>query len=295
MRTEHGYVKAPDTGETLLSAFLTEVRPTRRAFTAHHHNYLEIALFRRGGGTYSIGNRAYPIAPGDIFLFSTDEMHFVSDITSDIEAVTLHFAPCFIWSPGDHLFDYSYLKVFFERGDSFVNRIPGDSSLAAELAPLIQDIDNECLQGKEHYELMVKIKLLTVLLTLLRAFPSSEEKAPPVSVGVTGVSAVQAALDYINEHYTTDVTLDALAAHAGVSRSYLSALFKRLNGMTIWNYILIRRVDLAKHYLTKTDRSMMEVATDCGFNTAANFNKIFKSLTAQTPSAYRATHKITPR
>ena len=63
----------------------------------------------------------------------------------------------------------------------------------------------------------------------------------------------------------------------------------------VFIYILIKRVDLAKNYLSKTDRSMLDIAVDCGFNSTANFNKAFKKYTSQTPSQYLQTHRMAPR
>ena len=239
-----------------------------------------------------VADRAYEIKAGDIFLFSTDEVHFISEIDEEIEALVLHIEPYFIWSPGDSIFDYSFLKVFFDRDEHVGNRIPANSPLSNKLISLLNDIDTECEEAKKNYELMVKIKLLTVLVTLLRELPESKQADSSLRVSPSGFSLVQSVLSYIHEHYTEDITLDELATHSRVSRNYLSAAFRRLNGMTVWNYILIKRVDLAKNYLSKTDRSMIEIAADCGFNSTANFNKAFKKYTSQTPSQYRVTHRI---
>ena len=294
MQTNRRSIHATDTRERLFSIFVTTAAPMQRTFTAHHHTSFEIAFFRRGKGTYMVADRAYDIEAGDIFLFSTDEVHFISAIDEEIEALVLHIEPCFIWSPGDSIFDYSFLKVFFDRDRHVGNRITAHTPLAKKLALLLEDIDTECEEAKKNYELMVKIKLLTVLVTLLRELPEGAHEEPSPRVSASGFSLVQSVLSYIHEHYTENITLDALALHSGVSRNYLSGAFRRLNGMTVWNYILIKRIDLAKNYLSKTDRSMLEIAADCGFNSTANFNKAFKKYTSQTPSQYRQTHRISP-
>lgn len=294
MQTNRRSIHATDTGDRLFSIFVTTAAPMQRTFTAHHHTSFEIAYFRRGRGTYMVADRAYEIEAGDIFLFSTDEVHFISEINEEIDALVLHIEPCFIWSPGDSIFDYSFLKVFFDRDEHVGNRITSGTPLADKLALLLSDINTECEEAKKNYELMVKIKLLTVLVTLLRELPEHTQDTPSPRVSPGGFSLVQSVLSYIHEHYTEDITLDDLAAHSGVSRNYLSGAFRRLNGMTVWNYILIKRVDLAKNYLSKTDRSMLEIAADCGFNSTANFNKAFKKYTSQTPSQYRHTHRFSP-
>ena len=105
MQTNRRSIHATDTGDRLFSIFVTTAAPMQRTFTAHHHTSFEIAYFRRGRGTYMVADRAYEIEAGDIFLFSTDEVHFISEINEEIDALVLHIEPCFIWSPGDSIFD----------------------------------------------------------------------------------------------------------------------------------------------------------------------------------------------
>ncbi len=290
MKTNLCKITAPDTQETLLTVFRTEVAPLSRGFTAHHHTFFEIAYFTKGRGTYMVSDRSYPIRAGDFFLFSADEVHFISDIEEEISALVLHVAPFFIWAPGEGLFDQSFLQVFFEGKEHLGNRIAADDPLAARLSSIMNEIEEECTKKPKNHHLMIKVKLLTLLITLLRAIPEGEKKKESHLAGNSGISAVQSVLTYIGEHYTEDLTLGGLAAVAGVSRNYLSTVFRRLNGMTVWSYILIKRIDLAKSYLAKTNRPILDIAADCGFSTAANFNKAFKSLTGLSPSAYRRAH-----
>ena len=287
MKTTLCTITAPDTQETLLTVFRTEVAPTRRSFTAHHHTSFEIACFTKGRGTYMVSDRTYRFEPGDIFLFGADEVHFISDIEEEISVLVLHVAPFFIWAPGEGLFDQSFLQVFFEGKERLGNRIEAGAPLADRLTSIMNEIEEESTKKPKNHHLMIKVKLLTMLITLLRAMPEGEKPKESPRAGGSGISAVQSVLSYIGEHYTEELTLEDLAAVAGVSRNYLCTVFRRLNGMTVWSYIQIKRVDLAKSYLAKTNLPITEIAADCGFGTIANFGKAFKALTGLSPSSYR--------
>lgn len=57
--------------------------------------------------------------------------------------------------------------------------------------------------------------------------------------------------------------------------------------MTTWDYINIKRIDKAISLLSTTDETILNIATQCGFNNSANFNRIFKKITQLTPKQYR--------
>ena len=72
-----------------------------------------------------------------------------------------------------------------------------------------------------------------------------------------------------------------------MSRSYYSATFKQLNGVSVWGYITAQRIDRAQHLLESTSLPVMEISEHCGFNNIANFNRSFKKITGKTPRGYR--------
>ena len=72
-----------------------------------------------------------------------------------------------------------------------------------------------------------------------------------------------------------------------MSRTYYSTMFKMLNGVSVWTYIINQRIDRAQQLLEKSEMSVIEICEKCGFNNLSNFNKAFKKITGKTPSEYR--------
>jgi AraC-like DNA-binding protein len=58
-------------------------------------------------------------------------------------------------------------------------------------------------------------------------------------------------------------------------------------GMSLWDYICIKRIEEALTQIKTTDKNILDIALDCGFNNTVNFNKIFKKYTNLSPSAFR--------
>ena len=98
---------------------------------------------------------------------------------------------------------------------------------------------------------------------------------------------VEACKLYIAEHLHKPFTLEDAAAHTGVSPTYLSALFSRVEKVSIREYTLRQRVAAAQNMLTYTDRPIGLIAEYLCFCSQSYFTTVFKRFTGTTPLNYR--------
>mgnify|MGYP002530571492 CR=1 FL=1 len=162
-----------------------------------------------------------------------------------------------------------------------------------EIRRLLDEIEEEATARSSEYELMIKVKLLTILVLLIRDYDyvSARENYTETSK----YAQISRAMKFLDDNISEEFTLEDLAGQANLNRTYFITLFKKLNGVTPWEYITARRVELAKTYLREGRMSILQVATTCGFNNASNFNRAFKKVTGQPPSAYRASKSKSQR
>ena len=99
--------------------------------------------------------------------------------------------------------------------------------------------------------------------------------------------ALQRVTTYIDEHYIDGLSLDDVANATGISRYYVSHLFKELMNTTFVGYVNDLRLNRAAMLLLTTDSAIIEIAALSGFNNLSNFNRAFKLHFGKTPSAYR--------
>ena len=132
---------------------------------------------------------------------------------------------------------------------------------------------------------MVEILLAELTMQIVREFNCLDGGAT-VS-GKSRVQAIDDTLDYIQASIKKNFTLDELAKVANMSPKHYGAVFKEINGITPWEYITSKKMELAKNLLADKSKSIMEVAYECGYANIANFNRAFKKCTQQTPSEYR--------
>lgn len=85
---------------------------------------------------------------------------------------------------------------------------------------------------------------------------------------------------------------DELAAMVHVSSGYLGRIFKKETGFAISDYIVKKRVSVAKQLLSKTSLSITDVSSRVGFSYSSYFTKTFKEQTGMTPQEYRQKNKL---
>ena len=273
----------------LFRLFHNEVPPSRRPYFAHSHSEYEITIFLSGHGIYTVDQeKHYDVQPGDVFLFRGNEEHFmgVIDPGEDVRTIGIHFLPQFILAQSSNLFDIKYLRAFLNRESSFENRLPRDNPAMRTIVSLMEQMKEEYDQKLPDYELMIKVKLLAILVEINRNYGFAGDKDLS---HITNEHFIQISrsVKYIDEHLTEELCLEELASVANMSCSYFSHIFKLVNRISPLDYIIRRRIDLAKTALLDSDDSVLEIAYRCGFNNTANFNRAFRKRTGLTPSSYR--------
>ncbi len=98
---------------------------------------------------------------------------------------------------------------------------------------------------------------------------------------------VRAAKRYVNSHLSEEITLEAVANEVELAPNYLCAVFKKNTGMTLVQYILAERMDLAKRLIVTRGDELYKIAEKCGFPDYNHFSHTFKRLTGITPIAYK--------
>lgn len=174
-------------------------------------------------------------------------------------------------------FSYSLTFMLLLRMYQVQSNYENDKKIIPPELLQIANLRKQFTSIEEQRELVEK--LADEIMELLK----NEETAAPSKI-MTNV------LDYINKHFTGNITLSDTAEAAAVSKSYLCEIFKKELGMTFINYITNLRIDRAKQLLSGSDMKMYEISSAVGFNDYTYFSQIFKKKTGMTLSQYRKRH-----
>lgn len=100
---------------------------------------------------------------------------------------------------------------------------------------------------------------------------------------------LQDAMLYLEGRFAQEITLEEVCTSLGVSRSALTAAFRKGLNTTVMEYLMGFRVKVAKKHLAFTEIPPKEIAMRCGFKTVQHFSRVFKQHTGQTPGEFRKT------
>ena len=265
--------------------------PRETAFIPHSHPELEIGYFKSGSGIYTVKGRQYEIRPGDIFLFNSDELHKITTVRPDepMQTLAVLFQPRLVWDALTDDFSDDLLAAFRSLGEAGKHRIDQTHPAYEALIGQIAQIEAEWTKQSPYYRKAVKNRILDFLITLSRSV-DRQTKPDESDKGFRDVlPLINASVDEIEEHFCEELRIHDLAAKYGMSQNFFTSCFKKINGITPKAYINSKRIDKAIRLIRSTDKSMLEIATLCGFNSSASFNKSFTKTTGKRPLEYRRT------
>ena len=128
-----------------------------------------------------------------------------------------------------------------------------------------------------------------LLLTLALLEPEEQSLAEPVSSRVE--KSMLTLLELIDLRLKEVLAIPELAEASGLSQNYLARAFRRRYGMAVPHFILLRRVELARHLLATSALTVRQVAHEVGLPDVQHFNKQFRRFAGMSPSAYRQQEK----
>lgn len=104
---------------------------------------------------------------------------------------------------------------------------------------------------------------------------------------ITERADIDYVVEYINDNYSEQITLEDIAGKIALSKSHFSRVFKRETGYTMQNYIVKVRIDRAKMLLMRSNTKITEIAHECGFSSSAHFTSAFVKHVGVQPSVFR--------
>lgn len=172
-----------------------------------------------------------------------------------------------------------------------VSLVPLFSSVkwCAEALLLLQRLVQ--LENEKEENPLYPYDVLTELAKLWRIFLRNINIPERLPENVTSLR-MRDFLTFIEKHYAEDITLEALSASAGVSKTEALRCFRQTLQTTPYRYLMDYRLSKAANLLTETDLPIGEIAELAGFHQQSYFGKCFKEKTGISPSIFRRRKSI---
>lgn len=228
-------------------------------------------LHIKGGKTYAglYGKGSISITPAKVPLFARWD--------NDDQFLEIRLASCFLQCVARETIDKNPDQL--ELVSEFRTRDPHLESIGMLL---LTELKQENLGGRLYIESLANV----LAVHLLRQYAVIKPRLPIYEGGLPERQLLQV-LEYVDEHLNQDIKLADLAQLLDMSQFHFSRLFKQSIGIAPYQYLLQQRVERAKQLLKQTDRSIIDIACLCGFNSHSHLSKQFRQLTGTTPKAYR--------
>lgn len=130
----------------------------------------------------------------------------------------------------------------------------------------------------------IKVGLIELLLFTIRCKNYEENVIKEIDVDNR---IIQEVATYIYEHFSEHLSLESVSDKFNLSRSYLSKKFKKATGFGFKEYIINVRIQNACRMLLETNKSITDIAFECGFNDSNYFGDAFRKAKGVSPHKYR--------
>ena len=255
-------------------------------FTDHWHTAMEIIFTLENTYTIEVHQQTYVMEPGDIAIIPSGTVHSISSPENGCRFVFMFEPNLFSQLPG-----FNYVLSLIPQ-PVLINYDTNPQLYRAETALLWELV--------EHYWGNGLTKDLNIFSTMIRFFSTFGEHTanviPPTinnsSKAGSLVSRLSMVLDYLDTHYSENITLEEAANIACFSKFYFTRLFKQYTNQTFYDYLSTKRIKAAEQMLIIPNLPITEISLKAGFSSLSSFNRTFKRLKGCSPSEYRSLYSL---
>lgn len=251
---------------------LTAIKP----HTSSRQNLSSFLFFyvENGEGSLTYQNQIYTMKKGDCAFIDCRNKYSQSS------------SPKNLWSlKWVHFYSSNMSEIYakyLERGGQACFSVI-DEENKNPFVPIL-DLIMETASSSSYIRDMKINEELSKLLTILMEYSWNPEMAKTANNTGLNIADVRT---FIDQNYMEKISLEAVAKQFNVNKSYLLRLFKENTGVTVNNYILQKRILMAKNELRFSNKTLDVIAEDCGFEGQNYFIRVFKNIEGLTPSEYR--------
>lgn len=237
----------------------------------HTHYCAEVFGILGGKGFFRVESQQFPLRPGDLVIVNPYTLHTeLSFVDSPLEYIVMGIEGVWFQDAGSAEEE----RYFHLTAD----RLEGDYQF------YLESILREC-EGRREGFLDVCAGLAQAFLALLRRQIAQRSLSPNRTRSNSECARIKR---YMDEHYSENITLDALAAQAHISKHYLIHAFNKEVGCSPISYLLARRIAEGKHLLETFDLSVRQISLSLGFSSPSYFTQRFKKAVGLSPMEYRS-------
>lgn len=240
----------------------------------HYHSFYELLYVYSGKMSYLIDSKINKVGQNTVVFVNKNTIHKATIYDDACKYYLIKFS--------DEYIDDSLKTDVGELFKKHIIKLGKDENMS--LTMLLSKINYEFKNRERFYEKSIYYRFNDLLIMLIRADEETDVRTEQNS------SAMELALKYINGSIENSdfskLSLDQLATRFSMSTGHFSKKFKKEIGIGCKEYIVLKKILLAKKLIETTDISITDVAFQCGFTDSNYFSTVYKKYEDIPPSQY---------
>ena len=239
----------------------------------HSHDFCEILYVAGGAGEAILEGKKFRLAPGDLVVVNPGTLHEErSDAKAPLRLIFLAIRDFAVPGlPAGCLSQEKYRVLscgeYRYKMDIYLRELLQETSSQIEF---YQEISQGLVSA-----------LLVLVMRLIRINPGDEAALSPECLKIK---------EYLDQNFTSPITLDSLSETVYISKHYLSHLFKEQTGVSPIKYLTSKRMEKACELLAETEQPVSEISKAVGYENPLYFSQVFKRVYGISPVKYRLGH-----
>lgn len=246
----------------------------------HWHSFYEITYINSGCAVCFVDGERFPVRQGDMVVFNMDEIHGW-EMEDDVELLVMTFSADFL--KNCQQMDSSFTDFFHDEQADFMNLLDGALGSTKAVQTSMWNAWQEWQMDAFGKRLMIRAEVIKIIIMLARHFRGGNVNYEAVRQRRKQLKRLDKVLKHLDTHYMEKISLEATAEIAHMSPGYFSRYFHQITGRKYIDYLVEKRIEMAKELLETTDRNVMDIAISCGFNNMANFYKSYRRVYGSAP------------
>ena len=252
----------------------------------HWHEDFQLCLVTAGGIRLQAAGRTCHIEKGSGFFINSRFAHSMEPAKPNSSYYCLNFPPDLIAPPQNAALRDAVLVPFISGNLPPVFLFDGSHPTGVRLSGMIRRIisvsENEKSAG---WELLIQGEIVSAWPNLLKL--ASHSVLPDTLQSSITNERLTKIMDLIHTRYPEKLTLNAIAASVNLCPEECERFFKRMTGMTLFQYLIEYRITKSREFLADHSFTIAEIAQNTGFSSQSYFTSCFKKFVGCTPNKYR--------
>lgn len=245
----------------------------------HYEHTYQVIFLLQGKIQYQVGEKQYEVSKGGMILLNSLEEHTLKVLEYPYERYIIQINPLVFQK---EINAPEIISIFVKRSEEFSHLLTLTDPIWNYLYDVIREMENEYREKRLYWEMYIGAELRRMFLTIFR---ECEEILRAVRVDASASIAYKV-LNYLDHHYTEDISVAEIASQFFLNKHYIAHVFKSETGYSPMEYVISLRMSRAKALLSGTIRSVSEVSAECGYTDFNHFSKLFKKYVGMSPSQF---------